>query len=296
MCVESNQGMGKLLRFDARAGKTNWKLVRLISDFSYALVPKAKGVKIRKLKETDLRGYLCIPNIVQSDDVVICIHGGGMLCGSAYGSLGFACDIAAKAGMRVYDLDYSLAPEHRFPQGVEDVYRAYQKILEKHPDSKIFVTGESAGAYLTIVLTCLCIKNKIRKPAAIFPHSPVIDFTNQVDRNYYEIHDPILKEGSISSIGKVYCPDSDLTDYRLSPLYFDEFAQFPPAVITVDANEYLRGDSEKLHQILVEKGIETKLYLYHNTYHAFGVTGTMTPETDKILEETIDFIKNISKI
>ena len=295
MCVESNRKMGRFLRFDENAGNVNWKLVRFISNLSYMLVAKNKNVKYHKIKGK-INGYECIPSELRNDDIVICIHGGGTLCGSAYGSLGFATDVAAKAGMKVYCLEYGLAPEHKFPEGIDDIYEAYQEIVRLHPSSNIFVTGESAGAYLTIALTCLCIKNKIRKPAAIFPHSPVIDFTGAVDRSAYEVKDPLLKEGSIEAIGELYCPNEDRTDYRISPLYFDEFAQFPPTLITVDANEYLRGDSEKLHQILVEKGVETKLYLYHNTYHAFGVTGTMTPETDEILEETIDLMKNVSKI
>lgn len=279
--------------FDENVSKINWKLIRFFSNISYALVPKTKGVRYQKLKENDIKGYLCTPETIESGDIVICIHGGGMLCGSAYGSLGFSSDIAGNSGMRVYVLDYSLAPEHPFPQGIEDVYRAYRQIIQRHPDSKIFVTGESAGAYLTIVLTCMCIKNGIKKPSAIFPHSPVIDFTNRVDRTYYPLNDPILKPGSIDAIGEIYCPGQDRKDYRLSPLYFDEFQSFPPTYITVDANEYLRADSEKLYQILDEKGVETDLCLYHDTYHAFAITGSLTPETDEILKENIRVMKSV---
>ena len=294
MMTESNKRTAKLIPFDENADKKNWKLIRKLVGISYALVPKAKGVKITKIQEENIRGYLCTPKDLDSNDIVICIHGGGMLFGSAYGSLGFSSDIAKNAGMKVYDLDYSLAPEHKFPQGIDDVYRAYQEIIARHPDSKIFLTGESAGAYLYIVLTCLCIKNNIKKPAAIFPHSPVIDFSGTLDRSYPEMNDALLKEGSLKGIQKLYCPNEDMKDYRLSPMFFDEFEQFPPTIITVSGNEYLRKDSEKLYQILKENDVEAKLYLYHNTYHGFAVTGSMAKESAEILKENIALMKQLS--
>ena len=105
--------------------------------------------------------------------------------------------------------------------------------------------------------------------------------------------DALLKEGSLQGIQKLYCPNENRKDYRLSPMYFDEFAQFPPTIITVSGNEYLRKDSEKLYQILKENGVETKLYLYHNTYHAYAVTGSMAEESAEILRENIAFMKQL---
>lgn len=293
MCVESNRKTAKLISFDETADQKNWKLVRWIVGLSYALVPKTKGVKITKLNEENIKGYLCTPENVQSKDVLICIHGGGMLFGSARGSLGFSSDMAGKSGMKTYVLDYALAPEHKYPEGINDVYKAYLQIMADNPDSKIFVTGESAGAYLSIVLTCLCIKNGIRKPAAIFPHSPVIDFSGTLDRSYPEMDDTVLKEGSLKAIHKLYCPDYNTKDYRLSPMFFDRYDQFPPVIITVSGNEYLRKDSEKLYELLEENGIKTTMYLYHNTYHGFAITGTMAEESNEILEDIVAFMKQI---
>ncbi|MBQ8995442.1 MAG: alpha/beta hydrolase fold domain-containing protein [Oscillospiraceae bacterium] len=294
MCVRSNQQTGKLLHFDSKATRVNWKAVRAIANVSYAMVPRAKGVKVTKEKGSDIKGYLCTPKELKGNSIVICIHGGGMLCGSAFGSLGFATDIAKKSGYRTYSLEYGLAPENKFPKGLEDVYTAYSCIAKENPDSDIFVTGESAGAYLTIALTCLAIKKGIRVPSAIFPHSPVIDLSGSLDRTGYELKDPILAPGALEAIVSMYCPTEDLTDYRLSPLYFDEFEKFPPVILTADANEYLKADSLKLHEILAEKGVDIKMYLYHGTYHAFAVTGSITDETEEILNDIVDLMRKVS--
>ena len=89
MMTESNRKTAKLLRFDENADKKNWKLMRKLVGISYALVPKAKDVKITKVKEDHIKGYVCAPKDLETNDIMICIHGGGMLFGSAYGSLGF---------------------------------------------------------------------------------------------------------------------------------------------------------------------------------------------------------------
>jgi acetyl esterase/lipase len=48
--------------------------------------------------------------------VIFHVHGGGFALGSADSSVGFASDLARKAGMSAVTVDYRLAPEHPYPR------------------------------------------------------------------------------------------------------------------------------------------------------------------------------------
>ena len=287
MFVRSNRSMSRFLHFDSSAASTNWKLVRLVSTVSYALVPKAKGVKNRKIRNSIIKGYECLPDNMDNNDIIICIHGGGLLCGSAFGSLGFASDIARHAGSRVYVLDYPLAPEHQYPGAMNSVFESYKEIIRMYPDSNIFVTGESAGAYLTIELTCMAIKSGIKVPTAIFPHSPVVDLGNTLDKSYYEINDSIIRDGVIEAIKELYCPNEDAHSWQISPYYFNELSSFPPVILSCDGSEYLRADCEAFYNLLLKHSVDVKLYICHNTYHAFAATGSLAPESGEILADCV---------
>jgi acetyl esterase/lipase len=85
--------------------------------------------------------------------VILHIHGGGFALGSATSSVGFASDLARKAGMSAITVDYRLAPEHPYPAALEDVTAAYEALLEREGSgAQIVLSGESAGGNLALEL------------------------------------------------------------------------------------------------------------------------------------------------
>ena len=55
--------------------------------------------------------------------------------------------IAHQSGVRVVALDYRLAPEHRYPAGLNDCYEVVEWIAKSttHITKRLFVAGDSAG-------------------------------------------------------------------------------------------------------------------------------------------------------
>lgn len=97
---------------------------------------------------------------------VLYIHGGGfrILSKDSHWVMAMAL---ARRGMVVMNVNYRLAPRHPFPAALADVCAALEHVRKVAPSfggdpDRLIITGESAGANLSLGLTLLCC---YRRPA-----------------------------------------------------------------------------------------------------------------------------------
>ncbi len=96
----------------------------------------------------------------RASGALLYIHGGGYVSGRAAGYHANCARIAKQLGVLVVNVDYRLAPEHRFPAGLDDCYAA---LLWMHKTAgelgidpeRIAVGGDSAGGGLAAGLAQL---------------------------------------------------------------------------------------------------------------------------------------------
>ena len=69
-------------------------------------------VKIDKIKVGDMVCAMVTPNDILSDGIVLYLHGGGYVAGNLDYGCGFASVLAFKCGIRVFTIEYRLAPEN----------------------------------------------------------------------------------------------------------------------------------------------------------------------------------------
>lgn len=98
---------------------------------------------------------------------IVHFHGGGLIEGDKGDTHQYA-EHLAKAGFAVATANYSLLPNNKFPSFVEDAAQAVKYVLEninQYGKSKgIIVAGQSAGAYLTLML---CLNKEYLKSVGI---------------------------------------------------------------------------------------------------------------------------------
>ena len=276
--------------FDENMLTVDWTKARIIPNVSYTFLPKEKGVKGYRVPIAGTVSELLLPENVKDDVVILYIHGGGFVSGSASASRAYCSMLASFSGYRVISAEYRLSPENTFPDGIEDCYNILRVIRKKYPDSKLVLAGESAGGNLSLALALKARDRGRRSIAAVLAHSPVADFTGVLDRTQHEIEDFTVKEGFLEPMRIAYAGDADPTNPYISPIYGD-YKEFPPVFLTCDYNETLFADSMAIYKKCRDAKTPVKMVQMRGAFHASATMGTRTPETERILIENISFIE-----
>lgn len=253
-------------------------------------MPSEPGVTFTSEKFGDMDAELSVPQNAREDAVIVYIHGGGLICGNAASSRGYASMLAEETQIPVYAFSYRLAPENKFPAAVDDCFEAYRAILAKNPDKPIFLIGESGGGYLSIVTAMKARDNQITMPAGVIPYSPVIDMTGRLNRVREGNRDFTVTPESMEWLAALYCSKEERTNPYVSP-YLDDMHDMPPMLLAWDESETLSVDSEDIVAKLRKNGIECHAKSYPDCFHAFATTGRGTPESMEVLKDTVAFIQ-----
>ena len=97
---------------------------------------------------------------------LIYFHGGGFVVGGLESHDDICAEICESTGCNVFSLDYSLAPEFKYPEFFLDAIRFYYFI--KNPERRLILMGDSAGGTLAGF-----VSNKVRN-VAIRPEAQVL--------------------------------------------------------------------------------------------------------------------------
>lgn len=97
-----------------------------------------------------------LPSIAAPYPALIYFHGGGLEGGSRKGGETNVIKRLTGSGIAVISADYSLYPNTKFPEFIEDAAKAVRYAInfgkERNLFSKIFIGGASAGSYISMML------------------------------------------------------------------------------------------------------------------------------------------------
>jgi acetyl esterase len=218
-----------------------------------------------------IRARLLIP---PQEVVGLCLylHGGGWVAGTPddYETLGRT--IASRSGCAVLLPDYRLAPEHRFPAGLEDSEDALlwawrERSALVGADLPIVLAGDSAGANLAIaVQRRLAGKLEIAGQALIYPVAGA-DFDTQ---SYQRFATGLpLSRADMQWFFRHYAPSDQWGDPDISPLHATGLAHSPSAVVILAEHDVLHDEGKAYACKLAEAGRLVALRRYHGVPHGF---------------------------
>jgi monoterpene epsilon-lactone hydrolase len=276
-------GEPALVDFTRRRFRTPDWLVRLHS----------LGVKIERV-ESPVKGEWVLPRDgTKSERVVYYLHGGGYISGSAKSCRPITATLVRRSRRRVFGLDYRLAPEHRFPAGLDDAVTGYRWLLSSGIDPQsIAVVGDSAGGGMTLALALRIRDAGEPLPASLVCLSPWTDMTSESESlTANSERDSMFVGEDIERYASVYLGDQSRRDALASPL-FANLSGLPPLLIQVGREEVLLNDARHLHAKVLAAGGSSELHIYEDVPHGWHYGAPFVPETKQALNEVAAFLES----
>lgn len=234
--------------------------------------------------------------------VIISVHGGAWVYGSKE-VYQYYCMSLAQRGFAVINFTYRLAPENKFPASLEDTNLVVQWALKNadtyHLDiNNIFFVGDSAGAHILGLYSCLCTN---RKYAGMFPSICVPEgFVPKgiaLNCGAYHFSREMNDGDSTAALMKAVLPNGG-TDDELAKICVEKYIteDFPPCFIMTCQGDFLKQQINFLVPALTKHRIPFEVHVYGDRqkelYHVFHVN-MREPEGKRCNDEECCFFKKL---
>jgi len=282
------------LRKNTPFGTNSFDLAGLRAGMGSRRQPNGKDIKFIRVKIGDIPCEWVLAPGADPDLRLLYIHGGGFVSGSGGFYLTLAAHISAAAKCAVLLPDYRLAPEHRFPAGLEDCIRAHEWMMANGPTGPApaqatFVAGDSAGGSLTLA-TLLALRDRRKPlPRGGIALSPTTDLA-LASESLKTVHDPIISAKTMPVFRDHYLGKTDPRDPLASPV-FGDYRGMPPLLIQVGEHEMLRDDSVRAAAKARADGAQVKLEVWPGMFHVFQSHEPLLPEAKEAINHIADFMR-----
>jgi acetyl esterase/lipase len=215
---------------------------------------------------------------------LVYFHGGGWVVGDLDSHDVICRGLANAAGAIVISVGYSLAPEHKFPAGIEDAAATMRFISEQAEtlgidSTRIAVGGDSAGGNIATVVSLMARNGDV----------PAVSFQIL----FYPNTDAALTHTSYLTMGEGYGLTastmrwyrdhyirdvSDIDDWRVSPLRAPRLAGVAPTYIVTAAYDPLCDEGMDYVSRLQAEGVIVMHRHLNGQIHGFVSMGQYIPE------------------
>jgi monoterpene epsilon-lactone hydrolase len=223
--------------------------------------------------------------------LIVYTHGGAFTVNSARSTIANAGRLAAKSGIRVISVDYTLAPAANWKMIQDEALSVFKDLLAQgYRMNEMAIIGDSAGGNLA-TRTVLTLRDiGLGMPAAVVLWAPWSDLTDEGDTAItLKDAEPILSYANIlEPSARAYAAGLDLKDPRVSPLYADFTKGFPPTLIQDGTRTTFLSTTVRLFRKLEAAGTQPVLDLYEGMWHVFQAD--LVPEGETAVEKSASFI------
>lgn len=221
------------------------------------------------------------PQEQRRPDVLLFFHGGGWVTGDIESYTPACGAMADLTGCMVASVDYRLAPEHPFPAGLEDCYRAATLLLEDPTRlgatdaDQIVMVGDSAGGNLAAAVALLLHQHGRRRPRRqilLYPvthwdHDPVSSPFASVRQHGEDFR---LTTTEVQDYFDLYAPSpGQRRDPLVAPLMARDLSGQPSTLVITAELDLLRDEGEAYGAALEEAGNTVQIHRVPDALHGF---------------------------
>jgi len=218
--------------------------------------------------------------------LVYWIHGGGWVFGSIENDDLFLRVLCVEFQIAVVNVNYRLAPEHKFPVPLNDAYAGlkwaadHASFLSASLTKGFIVAGTSAGGNLAAVLAHRARDDPffegrritgqlLQIPVTVHPDAYPEQYKDEL-QSYATVGDPRVLDGK--EMDDCYAKyGAQPSNPECSPLLYSSHKGLAPAYIQVCGADPLRDEALLYERLLREAGVTTKLEVYPGVGHGFHI-------------------------
>lgn len=207
----------------------------------------------------------------QAQGAIVWLHGGGLVTGDLDTEHLWAARIAATTGAVVVSVGYRLAPEHRFPAALDDVYAALVWTAEHATElgidpGRIAVGGHSAGGGLAAAVALRARDEQGPKICFQLLNEPGLDDRQETwsARNFTDT--PWMTRDTTTASWRHYLGSQTATPYA-APARATDLSGLPPAYVATAEFCPNRDEDIEYALRLLQAGVSVELHQWPGTFH-----------------------------
>lgn len=241
-----------------------------------------------------------IPKTGTPKNTILFFHGGGWVTENIDSYNNICKNLSTHVNCTLISVEYRLAPEHRFPQGLDDCYavakQVYQKrAAESNLPGEIILMGDSAGGNLAAAVALRARDMRdfevsaqiLLYPATYFDHGPSSPFDSIRENGT----DYILTAQKVCDYMTLYKrTDKDSYNPYFAPLMASDFSNQPRTLIISAELDPLRDEGEEYGRKLLEAGNEVDIYRMKDALHGYMYLGPRYIHVKKTYDLIIGFL------
>ncbi len=208
-------------------------------------------------------------------------HGGGWVIGDLDTHDVLCRQLTAEAGVTVVNVDYRLAPEHKFPAAADDAWAATRWTVAHASEfgvdaGRLAVGGDSAGGNLAAVVALQARDTGapiIKLQVLVYP---VTDVAAE-SRSYQDFSEGYMltRESMRWFTAHYLAAAGQANDWRVSPLRASSHAGLPPALVVTAGFDPLRDEGAAYAAKLQQAGVLVDYVCYGGMIHGFAGMGKL---------------------
>jgi len=244
--------------------------------------------------------FECVPAPTR---VILHIHGGGFIAGSPRTHEPYLRDWSISTGSLLISVDYSLAPEQKYPTQLNECFDVYRWIVSDNDwglkANSIIITGDSSGGNLAVTTTVKAILENCRVPDGLWVAYPALDLRLKVSTSRaIFINDVMLPIHFMKICLNSYLHKTDdATNPLISPVNANDeiLKKFPQFITIVSAGmDPLLDDCIKFIRRLESNQILYQHKVYELLPHGFlNYATTAIPESWRAKNDSIVMIETM---
>jgi acetyl esterase len=231
--------------------------------------------------------------------VLVFAHGGGFMLGNLDTHDRICRLLARHSGWAVLAVDYTLAPEKKFPVQPDQVFAVLQHVAAQGATwgldvGRIALGGDSAGAHLALVAALDARAAGAPVVCGQLLYYGGYGLKDSASRRLYGWADlDGLGDDDAAVYRDAYTTSEEDRAHARNNLLKADMAGLPSAFVAAVAYDPLRDDSLVLAEFFKERGVPHRLEVYEGVLHGFLHCSAVEPRAMQAIEAGADFLRSL---